>query len=155
MIKHINYNSLSLSDIALVHYGLNCILDLTRGSLTNQRLLFSKEDWNQIKALLSTSPTNNYLSESRSALRKIDKIFKNSRNAEERYWNSKNYQRKASKFNEKTGYELISVIIDKMVKHSSIFTLSKPIPSEADVMIKTWANIFEVLFYNTEIYIRW
>ncbi|EIE87027.1 hypothetical protein RO3G_11738 [Rhizopus delemar RA 99-880] len=64
MIKHINYNSLSLSDIALVQL----------------------------------------------ALRKINKIFKNSRNAEERYWNSKNYQRKASKFNEKTGYELISVI---------------------------------------------
>ncbi|EIE90528.1 hypothetical protein RO3G_15239 [Rhizopus delemar RA 99-880] len=64
MMKHINYKSLSPSDIALVQ----------------------------------------------PALRKIDKTFKNPCNAEECYWNSKNYQRKASKFNEKTGYELISVM---------------------------------------------
>ncbi|KAI8639630.1 hypothetical protein BD408DRAFT_421032 [Parasitella parasitica] len=45
--------------------------------------------------------------------------------------------------------------IDKMITHNSIFTLSKPTPSEADVMIKIWADIFEVLFYSTGIYIRW
>lgn len=49
----------------------------------------------------------------------------------------------------------LSISVDKMTKHSSIFTLSKPTPSEADVMIKIWADLFEVLFYNTEIYIRW
>ncbi|KAK4518286.1 uncharacterized protein ATC70_001638 [Mucor velutinosus] len=142
MMKHIKYKSLNPSDIALV-------------DLTNQHLLFSKEDWNQIKALLSTSPTNNDLIESWPALRKIDKIFKNPRDAEECYWNSKNYQKKALKFNEKMGYELISVIVDKMIKHKSIFTISKPTPSEADIMIKIWADLFEVLFYNTEVYIRW
>ncbi|KAG1473309.1 hypothetical protein G6F56_001023 [Rhizopus delemar] len=52
-------------------------------------------------------------------------------------------------------YELISLIVDKMIKHNSIFTLSKSTPSEADVMIKIWADFFEVFFYNTEIYIRW
>ncbi|KAI8085647.1 hypothetical protein BDF21DRAFT_242228 [Thamnidium elegans] len=155
MMKHINYKLLTPSDIALVDCGFNCILDLTHGSLTNQHLLFSKEDWNRIKALFSTSPTNNDLIESRPTLRKIDRIFKNPRDTEECYWKSKNCQRKASKFNEKTGYELISVIIDKMIKHNSIFTLSKPTPSEADVMIKIWADIFEVLFYNTGIYVRW
>ncbi|KAI9266411.1 hypothetical protein EDC94DRAFT_583048 [Helicostylum pulchrum] len=89
MMKHINYKLLTPSGSALVDCGLNCILDLTRGSLTNQHLLFS------------TSLTNNDLIESRPALRKIDKIFKNSRDAEECYWNSKSYQRKASKFNKK------------------------------------------------------
>ena len=42
--------------------------------------------------------------------------------------------------------------IDKMIKHNSIFTLSKPTPSEADVMIKIWADIFDALFYSTGIY---
>jgi hypothetical protein len=58
---------------------------------------------------------------------------------EECHWKAKEYQRKASRFNEKTGYEVVSVIIDKMIKHNSIFTLSNPTPSEVDVMIKIWA----------------
>ncbi|KAI8070245.1 hypothetical protein BDF21DRAFT_495850 [Thamnidium elegans] len=43
----------------------------------------------------------------------------------------------------------------KYIKHNSIFTLSKPTPSEADVMIRIWADIFEALFYNIGIYVRW
>jgi hypothetical protein len=42
-----------------------------------------------------------------------------------------------------------------MIKHTTIFSLSKPAPLEADVMIKIWADLFEVLFYNTGICIRW
>ncbi|CAO3657115.1 unnamed protein product [Mucor hiemalis] len=72
----------------------------------------------------------------------------NPQNMEECYWKAKEYQRKASRFNEKRG-------IDKMIKHNSIFTLSNPTPSEADVIIKIWADIFEVLFYSTGIYVRW
>lgn len=49
----------------------------------------------------------------------------------------------------------IYISIDKMIKHTTIFSISKPSPSEADVMIKVWADIYEVLFYNTGIYIRW
>jgi hypothetical protein len=49
----------------------------------------------------------------------------------------------------------ISISLDKMIKHGTIFTLSKPIPSEADIIIKIWADLFEVLFFNTGIYIRW
>lgn len=49
----------------------------------------------------------------------------------------------------------LSISVDKVIKHSSLFTLSKPNPSEADVMIKIWADLFEALFYNTEIYICW
>lgn len=41
--------------------------------------------------------------------------------------------------------------IDKMIKHNSVFALSKPTPSKADVM----ADIFEVLFYSTGIYVCW
>ncbi|KAG1176956.1 hypothetical protein G6F46_000830 [Rhizopus delemar] len=106
MMKHINYKSLSPSDIALVHLTLHI-------------------------------SSHNYLNESRPALRKIDKTFKNPCNAEECYWNSKNYQRKASKFNEKTGYELISVM-------QAQYLLSRSQP-----------DIFEALFYNTKMHIRW
>ncbi|CEG67049.1 hypothetical protein RMATCC62417_03527 [Rhizopus microsporus] len=137
MKKQTNYKSLPPSDIVLVDCALNCILDLTHGSLTRQHMLFSKDDG---------------LVESRPALRKIDRIFKNPQDMEECYWKAKEYQRKASKFNEKIGYEIVSVIIDKMIKHNSIFTLSKPTPSEADIMIKIWADIFEALFYSTGIY---
>lgn len=49
----------------------------------------------------------------------------------------------------------IYISIDKAIKHTTIFSISNPSPSEADVMIKVWADIFEVLFYNTGIYIRW
>ncbi|KAI7887293.1 uncharacterized protein EV154DRAFT_485007 [Mucor mucedo] len=98
--------------------------------------------------------SNDMLVKSRPALQKIDRIFNSPQNMEECYWKAKEYQRKASRFNEKIGYEVVSVIIDKMIKHNSIFTLSKPTPSEADVMIKIWADIFKVLFYSTGIYIR-
>ncbi|KAG1173394.1 hypothetical protein G6F70_005461 [Rhizopus microsporus] len=97
------------------------------------------------------SPTNDGLVESRPALRKIDRIFRNPQDREECYWKTKEYQRKVSKFNEKIGYEVASVIIDKMIKHNSVFALSKPTPSKADVM----ADIFEVLFYSTGIYVCW
>lgn len=49
----------------------------------------------------------------------------------------------------------ICISLDKMIKHSSIFTVSKPTPSEADIIIKVWADLFEVLFFNTGIHIRW
>ncbi|KAI7890526.1 uncharacterized protein EV154DRAFT_482118 [Mucor mucedo] len=139
MKKNINYKDLTPSEIALVDCGLNCILDLTSGSLTNQRQLFSNEDWNQIKALLSTSSTDNDLIESRPRLPKICRTFENSYDIEDCYWNAKHYQRN----------------LDKMIKHSSIFTNSKPTPSEADIIIKVWADLFEVLFFNTGIPIRW
>ncbi|CAO3700983.1 unnamed protein product [Rhizopus microsporus] len=67
MKKQTNYKSLPPSDIALVDYGLNCILDLTHGSLTRQHMSFSKDDG---------------LIESRPALRKIDRIFKNPQDME-------------------------------------------------------------------------
>lgn len=51
--------------------------------------------------------------------------------------------------------DIISISFDKMIKHVTIFTLSKPIPSEADIIIKIWADLFEVLFFNTGILIRW
>lgn len=38
----------------------------------------------------------------------------------------------------------IYISIDKMIKHTTIFSISKPSPSEADVMINIWADIFEV-----------
>lgn len=42
-----------------------------------------------------------------------------------------------------------------MIKHTSIFSTSKPIPSEADTMIKIWADLFGVLFSNIGVYVRW
>lgn len=39
----------------------------------------------------------------------------------------------------------LPISVDKVIKHSSLFTLSKPNPSEADVMIKIWADLFEAL----------
>ncbi|ORE17490.1 hypothetical protein BCV71DRAFT_181363, partial [Rhizopus microsporus] len=44
------------------------------------------------------------------ALRKIDRIFRNPQDREECYWKTKEYQRKVSKFNEKIGYEVASVM---------------------------------------------
>lgn len=35
----------------------------------------------------------------------------------------------------------ISICLDKMIKHEAIFTLSKPVPSEADIITKIWANL--------------
>lgn len=49
----------------------------------------------------------------------------------------------------------VYVSIDKMIKHTSIFSIPKPTPSEADIMIKIWADLFEILFSNTGIYVRW
>lgn len=34
-----------------------------------------------------------------------------------------------------------SISLDKMTKHEAIFTLSKPVPSEADMIIKIWADL--------------
>jgi hypothetical protein len=75
MKKQMNYKSLLPSDIALVDCGLNCIIDLTRGSLTRQHMLFSKDDWSQIKSLFAAAPNNDGLVKSRPALQKIDRIF--------------------------------------------------------------------------------
>lgn len=49
----------------------------------------------------------------------------------------------------------ITISLDKMMKHGTIFSLTYPKPSEPDIMIKIWAGIFEVLLHNTDIYIRW
>ncbi|KAL7310320.1 hypothetical protein PS15m_009836 [Mucor circinelloides] len=98
---------------------------------------------------------NENLIQSRPLLRKIDQVFKNHRDIEECYWNTKHSQRKASTKNEKMGYELVGIILNKMIKHGILFSLTEPKPSEADIMIKIWADIFEVLFQNIGIYIRW
>lgn len=155
MRKLINYKELSPSDIAFVDCGYSCILDLIRGSLTNQRLLLSKEEWSHLKTMFKKPAIKETLIQSRPSLRKIGQVFKNHRDTEECYWNAKRYQRKASAKNEKMGYELVGIVLDKMMKHGAIFSLTHPKPSEADIMIKIWADIFEVLFYNTGIYIRW
>ncbi|KAI8639633.1 hypothetical protein BD408DRAFT_349608, partial [Parasitella parasitica] len=43
-------------------------------------------------------------------LQKINRMFNNPQNMEECYWKAKEYQRKASRFNEKIGYEVVSVM---------------------------------------------
>ncbi|KAI9354028.1 hypothetical protein BD770DRAFT_412461 [Pilaira anomala] len=151
MTKHLNYTNLNASDIALVNCGLNSILDLTSGSLTNQKFLFTKEEWTQIKNLFPHIAIN----DSSPRLNRIYRIFKDTNDMSECYWNAKDCQRYASSPKERLGYELIALTLDKMIKHPTIFTLSKPTPSEADIMIKVWADLFEVLFCNTGLYIRW
>ncbi|KAL0142797.1 hypothetical protein V8B55DRAFT_1409222 [Mucor lusitanicus] len=65
-----------LEEISQQSCGLNCILDMTQDSLTNQRQLFSKENWSQMKALSSNPPFDNNLIQFRLALSKIDRVFK-------------------------------------------------------------------------------
>lgn len=50
---------------------------------------------------------------------------------------------------------IVCISIDKIIKHGAIFSISKPNPSEADITIKIWVDIFKVLFYNTRVYVRW
>ncbi|CAO3657056.1 unnamed protein product [Mucor hiemalis] len=112
MTNHMDYKTLTPSDIALVNCGLNCIL-------------FFFYFWLSIQ---EEKPFPSF-SEIRPSLRKIDKVFKNPRDLEECYWNCKSYQQKASNSKEKIGYELIGIIIDKMIKHTTIFINTKPIRS--------------------------
>ncbi|KAL9559266.1 hypothetical protein PS6_000847 [Mucor atramentarius] len=56
---------------------------------------------------------NENLIQSRPLLRKIDQVFKNHRDIEECYWNTKHSQRKASTKNEKMGYELVGIMSEK------------------------------------------
>ncbi|CEP16601.1 hypothetical protein [Parasitella parasitica] len=154
MMRETNYDTLSPSEIALVDCGLNCILDLTRGSLTKQRKLFSHDDWNALKARFSLSSFNSNIVICRPTLQKVERIFINHCDAEECYWNAKTYQRKASSHKKSIVYELISILIEKKIKHKTIFNISTPTPSEADIMIKVWADIFEIIFHKTDIYVR-
>ncbi|KAI9248345.1 hypothetical protein EDC94DRAFT_652747 [Helicostylum pulchrum] len=147
----------SSKDMSLVACGMNHIVDLTSGTLTGQKRFFPAGTWKKMKSSFPPpSPVSvNPIEKTRNNLNVKFERALNKNDLEECYWKVKKLQRRAPTTNLKLSYNIISTLIDKVIMHQSIFMLTSPVPSEADIIIKVWADIFEILFYNSGLYLRW